>query len=180
MILTVKIETDGLTDEEYKKVMAAGEVMELALNSNDFSEWCAGFHWSMKVCTGFLFNRKCKTSTYYYFDHNDGLNNHEVLNKILSGKEDLNHVEDHIANISVKVDRRNKTSVIGYTYPNTLWQYIYAWFLDSSNVSINDVAGNLAHEYCHKIGFDHDFHNTPQRPYSVPYAVGRFVANFKK
>ena len=37
------------------------------------------------------------------------------------------------------------------------------------------VAGNLTHEWLHKMGFTHDSAATSTRPYSVPYAVGYIV-----
>ena len=43
------------------------------------------------------------------------------------------------------------------------------------NFTPAEIAGNLAHEWMHKIGFDHDFNSTSRRPYSVPYAVGDLV-----
>jgi hypothetical protein len=46
---------------------------------------------------------------------------------------------------------------------NTKYFYVYTPY---------QVAGNLTHEWLHKLGFDHDVASTPARPYSVPYAVG--------
>jgi hypothetical protein len=33
----------------------------------------------------------------------------------------------------------------------------------------------VAHEYCHKIGFEHSVQPTPSRPFSVPYGIGNIV-----
>lgn len=38
-----------------------------------------------------------------------------------------------------------------------------------------EVANNLAHETCHKLGYSHDFDATPQRPFSQPYQIGDMV-----
>ena len=38
-----------------------------------------------------------------------------------------------------------------------------------------EVADNMMHEWLHKIGFNHTVKPTPERPFSVPYAVGYIV-----
>ena len=64
-------------------------------------------------------------------------------------------------------------STIGYTYPDTLRIWINRRFFRSFRPS--QVAANLIHEYMHKLGFTHDYNNTPTRKFSVPYAVGRLI-----
>ena len=46
--------------------------------------------------------------------------------------------------------------------------------------TILDAAGNLFHEWLHKLGYTHSSSSTPTRPYSVPYAVGYMMGNIGK
>jgi hypothetical protein len=176
-MLEVKIVTEGLTDKENAYIECAAKRMEYVLNHEKFKEWCLNYSYDYVYSTGRLWWKKTFKEHRICFANNQGLTNYQVYNKIMSGAETLDPDLDEQADIYIKVDRSNKRGVIGYTYPNTKWQWIYHWVLDSW--SINSIAGNLSHEWCHKIGFDHDFSNTPIRPFSVPYAVGSFVAGFK-
>lgn len=47
-------------------------------------------------------------------------------------------------------------------------------FLDDASAAF--IADNLAHETMHKMGYEHDYGSTPERPYSVPYGVGQIVS----
>jgi hypothetical protein len=84
--------------------------------------------------------------------------------------------EDNEADIFLKIDRTDKPGVIGYTYSNTKWQWIYSRILREWGAQ--DIAGNLAHEWCHKIGFEHESSWTSKREHSVPYAIGYYVRDF--
>lgn len=44
---------------------------------------------------------------------------------------------------------------------------------------IQSLAATLLHEYMHTIGFSHDFWNTARRKYSVPYAIGQIIQEWK-
>jgi hypothetical protein len=102
--------------------------------------------------------------------HYTGLSNEEVLNKILSGSETLTPEADGEADLQVELDTSWTRNVIGYTYPTTPMQWIYAKFFH--NWSEEEICGNIAHEYMHKLGFDHEYKWTHDREFSVPYAVG--------
>ena len=112
----------------------------------------------------------------FQFANNGGLTNQEIYNLIMSGKEVLRPKEDGIWDISLTIYNAyfRGRNVIGYTYPNTQMQWINRRFFNMFNYK--GIAGNLAHEYCHKLGFDHDFNSTARRPYSIPYVVGDIVA----
>lgn len=173
----VKIETKDLDDEEERYIRKAGERMQYVFNHEKFKEFVLNYSYNYVKTTGALWWKKTYTEKRYVFANNGGLSNYQIYNKLLSGSETLDPELDGIADVFITVDRRNKKGVIGYTYPNTKWQYIYHWVLNSWGV--NEIAGNIAHEWCHKIGFDHDFKRTAIRPYSVPYAIGYFVSEFK-
>ena len=75
------------------------------------------------------------------------------------------------------LDKRYKKGVLGYTYPSTVKQWIYkSFFIDAT---YKEVSQNLTHEWMHKIGFGHPSKKTSTRKYSVPYACGYFVRDYK-
>lgn len=98
------------------------------------------------------------------------LSNRGVIDKIVSGSERLEPEADKEADIYLTLDRRDTESVIGYTYPATKTQWIYSKFFNKMDEA--EIAGNLAHEYCHKLGFGHESKPTALRPYTVPYGIG--------
>ena len=173
----VKILTEGLDVNEERVIQAAGKHMQYVFNHERFKEWVLGFSYVYKSTTGRLWWKKTYEEKRNCFANNQGLSNFQVYNKLMSGVEYLDPELDSQADIFVKIDRRNRRGVIGYTYQNTKWQYIYHWVLDSWG--IKDVAGNIAHEYAHKCSFDHAYYYTAERPFSVPYSIGSFVSNFK-
>ena len=173
----VKLQTDGLAAIELDKVSRAAEKMELVFNSDRFKEWCLNYSYETVTSKGSLW---WKTYSYNHmpcFDNSNGLTNFQVYTKLMSGVESLDPSTDKTANIFLNVDRSNKRGVIGYTYPTTKWQTVYGWVL--KQYSVDFISGNLAHEWCHKAGWSHSYYNTPTRQYSIPYAVGAYVSNFK-
>lgn len=177
--LTVSIATDGLSQDELVKIEKARIGIELALNSEKFKEFCYNYSYNITTTSGYLWWKDYHTVTINGFADNLGLSNEMVYKKIMSGAETLNNETDHVLNIFLKIDRRNRRGVLGYTYANTQWQWIYNWFFRSGTIA--DIAGNLAHEGAgHKNGFTHDRKRTVKRKYSVPYAVGFFVRDYVK
>jgi hypothetical protein len=69
-------------------------------------------------------------------------------------------------------------SVVGYTNSGTRRIWVNTKFFNSFQE--NSVAGNLFHEWLHKLGYTHDVSSTPTRPYSIPYAVGYIMGNIGK
>jgi hypothetical protein len=69
-------------------------------------------------------------------------------------------------------------SVVGYTYGGSKRIWVNTKFFNSFKE--NSVAGNLFHEWLHKLGYTHSYASTPTRPYSVPYAIGRIMGNIGK
>jgi hypothetical protein len=51
----------------------------------------------------------------------------------------------------------------------------------SNSASVSDVAGNLVHELCHHMGYQHKGNNpTPYNLKSVPYVLGYMARDFVK
>jgi hypothetical protein len=175
--LTVELTIDGyFTDSEEVKVRDAVRHMAIALNSDEFKDFVLNFSWEQTVCTGSLWWKTCYKKIVPRFNWNDGLTNRQVYDRIISGNETLNPGNDNTANVVLRIDRRRSRGIIGYTYPNTVTQWVYSWFLNSS---YREVSGNLSHEWTHKLGFDHAFRYSWDRQFTVPYAIGYFVSNFK-
>lgn len=137
----------------------AGTKLEEIINSRQFKKWCMGY----------TFNPSWS----------QGKTNAEIFQDIIHGSESLTPGIDYVWNIQYVGYWSSwfRRRVIGYTYPNT----IQIWF-NKRHFSGNQardialVAGNIAHEYMHKLGYDHSFRSNPTRPFTVPYAVGNYVS----
>lgn len=173
--MKVLLSLEGFTSEvEQRKLYLAAKLMESAFNSDQFKNWVLNYSYKYQKQIGGIWPfRKYSYQESFSFYMDNNLTREEIYTTIMSGKE-RGSIIDNEANIFLKIDRSVHRGVIGYTYPNTKWQYVYSWFIDSS--SSQQIAGNLAHEYCHKLGFDHPFKSTSLRPFSVPYAVGHYVS----
>lgn len=172
----VNLLAEGFNNVELEKLELARTHMENALKSKKFFDFMMNFSYEETTCTGRFWNRKCTTSINQMFRYNNGKSRKEIYNHLLLGSEKLNSDEDYEADVFLKIDRRRNKNVLGYTYPNTSWQWVYATFF--SNSTYKEIAGNMAHEWCHKMGFDHEFRYSNLRQYTVPYAVGYFVRDF--
>lgn len=47
-----------------------------------------------------------------------------------------------------------------------------------SKLTPEELAGTIAHEYTHVLGFTHSYYNNSERPDSVPYKIGRMVSKW--
>jgi hypothetical protein len=173
----VNLTTEGFREKELEKLELARAHMERALSSRAFFEFCRDFSYEQKSCSGRLWWKKCTTSIVQEFRWNLEKSRKEIYNHLLCGEEKLTSGEDKEADIFLKIDRRRNRRVLGYTYPNTSWQWIYATFFGRADY--REIAGNLAHEWCHKMGYQHEFKYNFLRQFTVPYAVGYFVKDFE-
>jgi hypothetical protein len=173
--MIIKLETEGLSETEEIKVHLARNIIESIINSDDFKNYIINFKYMLRYSTGRLWWRRQFSEFRVGFPYTH-LSNYDVYKLIMSGAETLTPEVDQEADINIKVDRRNRRGVIGYTYKSSKWQWIYSWVL--KRYSVQQIAGNMFHEYLHKQGFGHPFRNTIDRKYSVPYALGNYIANF--
>jgi len=146
----------GYDTAEYQaKIQKAISVFEKVVNSEEFKEEVLNYEFRGKK----------------QFVDNLGLSNQQVYNKILAGAE-YGTKADNKADLFLFLDKRQRNG-IGYTYPGCNNIYTYEWFFKQAEV--NEFAGHIAHEWCHNLGFDHDFRRTRKCKHSVPYAIGNII-----
>lgn len=165
-LFKVKLEANNFFSDDLIKLNKAIKYVEEFINSEYFEKFVLNFKFRDSIGQ----TKKC----FHFTD----LTNQQVLEKVMSGSEILTPEVDGEADLKVGLDRSWTRNVIGYTYPTTPWQYIYAKFF--CNWSAEEVAGNIMHEYMHKLGFDHEFKWSYDRDYSVPYALGYECEKYAK
>jgi hypothetical protein len=164
--LTFEIhEMTGFGEVSKEKYLRALDKLILAINSEEFKQ---------------------RVINYQYTNNGEVINNfklpevdskfmtrQEIYDLIMSGKDKFNTEADGDIDIKIELYNKRFSSAVGYTYPNTFKTWVnYKFF---SNFSEADVAGNIAHEYMHNLGFDHAFNSNPTRKYTVPYAIGTII-----
>ena len=111
------------------------------------------------------------------FVDNGGLTNSQIYHRFLAGAEKLTPTANNAIDAEFELYYEAST-VVGYTNPTTKRIWMNTKYFN--NYSTAQVAGNLTHEWMHKLGFGHSSSSTPSRPYSVPYAVGYLVNKLAK
>lgn len=111
------------------------------------------------------------------FVDNKGMTNEEVYQTILNGKENLLPVVDNQMDVELQL-YYSWTSTVGYTTPGELRIYMNTKFFDPYTPC--EVAGNVFHEWTHKLGFDHATSYSVERDSSVPYAIGYLIEELGK
>ncbi len=106
------------------------------------------------------------------FNNNNGLTNTQIYQKILDGMENFKAIKNNAMDLNIKVYYEN-TSTVGYTTPSSSYINMNTKFFNT--YTANQVAGNMTHEWLHKLGFDHATYYSPSRDYSVPYAIGKIM-----
>lgn len=111
------------------------------------------------------------------FANNNGLTNSQIYQTLLDAAEKLKPAKNNTMDVGVKLYYANN-SVVGYTNPSITYINVNKKFFNSYDP--NEVAGNLFHEWLHKLGYGHDSTATARRPYSVPYAIGYMIRDLGK
>jgi uncharacterized protein YktA (UPF0223 family) len=111
------------------------------------------------------------------FIDNKSRTNQQIYQTILDAAETLKPIKNNTMDLEVQLYYAANT-VVGYTNGGTRRIWVNTKFFNSFKE--NSVAGNLFHEWLHKLGYTHSSSSTPTRPYSVPYAVGYMMGNIGK
>jgi hypothetical protein len=151
----------GFSASQKEKVAQAADIMDRVLNSEEFHQAVLNHEFAGKK---------------QFASVPAGTTNEQVYQQIMAGRETYTDIEDSVATLSLVLYKPpfwKKWSVVGYTYPGNYPIHTNKYYFNKFSAA--QVAGNLTHEWLHKIGFDHDFSRTAQRPFSVPYALGELV-----
>jgi hypothetical protein len=112
------------------------------------------------------------------FNYNNGMTNEEIYEAILDGAEALSPSKNNAMDLEVELYYNRWTSTVGYTYETTKRIFQNTKFFNS--YTSEEVAGNLFHEWLHKLGFDHQSSYSTSRDYTVPYALGYLMEKLAK
>lgn len=143
------------------KVHKAVEIIKKVIASDEFKSKVINFTYQGK-----------KT----YLD-NLGLTNAQIYQKILDAKETLHPEVDHEMDMELELYYSSR-NVVGYTYPNSIRIWMNTKYFNVYSPS--EVAGNVFHEWTHKLGFDHASSYSVSRDSSVPYALGYIMRDLGK
>ena len=105
------------------------------------------------------------------------MTNVQVYQSVLDAAEKLTPAKNNTMDVGVKLYYENN-SVVGWTNGSITYFNVNTKFFNQYD--IHQVAGNLFHEWLHKLGYGHDSSATARRPYSVPYAVGYMIRDIGK
>jgi hypothetical protein len=111
------------------------------------------------------------------FVDNLGYSNEQIYQILLNGSEDLKPDIDHEMDLDLELYYSWRNTV-GYTYPDGLRIWMNTKFFNVYTPS--EVAGNVFHEWTHKLGFIHDAQYSVKRDSSVPYALGYLIEELGK
>lgn len=161
LIFDAKFELHDFDREDEEKVTKAIEIIKKVVGSKEFQTRVLDFTYKGKK----------------QFVDNKGLTNGQIYTVLLDGKEDLKPEVDHEMDLELQL-YYSWRSTVGYTYPDGLRIWMNTKFFDYYTPS--EVAGNVFHEWTHKLGFDHASSYSVSRDSSVPYALGYLIEELGK
>ncbi len=148
----------GFSLKQEKKIRSASRLIKKIVRSEEFKQKILEHTWKGKK----------------QFADNQGLSNEAIYKKILAGSERMtNHGPNNTMDLEIELYTDHDSITIGYTYPSIVRIYMNRKYFNKFRPY--QVADNMMHEWLHKVGFGHSVKDTPERPYSVPYAVGYIV-----
>lgn len=111
------------------------------------------------------------------FVDNENFTNAQIYQKVLDGSEELKPGIDNQMDLDLELYYSSR-STVGYTYADGLRIWMNTKFFDAYTPC--EVAGNVFHEWTHKLGFGHASSYSVSRDSSVPYALGYLVEELGK
>lgn len=160
-IFEADVTLTGFDANDEVKLKKAISIIKSVIASQDFKDRVINFTYGGKQV---------------YVD-NGGLSNAEIYQKLLDGSEDLRPGIDHQMDLDLELYYSSR-STVGYTYPSGLRIWMNTKFFDAYSPS--EVAGNVFHEWTHKLGFEHTSSYSVSRDSSVPYALGYLIKELGK
>jgi hypothetical protein len=133
-----------------------------------------------------VFRKDLLSQTFVYDvpnDPNGDLTSRQAVERLFRGRENYKSDDDNTANIhwTVYTARKERPpgewAVIGYTTPQEAMIYTYAWFFDGEE-NLVDLVGHIAHEWSHKVGFDHCCQPHTGGERTLPYLSGDLVRTY--
>ena len=160
------IKTQNYSEIQLQKINNAVKKMEKVLNSKVFKYQVLAFEIDGK--TGFSYKKNWFSSFEIY-------TNYHVYHFIMNPKEGIAQEETNTIELYLSLDSWDvgKTKQKGLSEEQ--WIHTDLMFFESATES--ELAGHLAHEWCHKLDFCHSRYKWQDlnRNYSVPYAIGNLV-----
>lgn len=111
------------------------------------------------------------------FLDNGGKSNAQIYQSLLDGSEELSPENDHEMDLELELYYSYR-NVVGYTYPNVLRIWMNTKYFNVYTPA--EVAGNVFHEWTHKLGYEHASSYSVARDSSVPYALGYIMEELGK
>jgi hypothetical protein len=149
-------------------------------DANDEIKVRKAFDIIKKVVASKEFKTRVENFTYggkKTFVDNDSFSNTDIYQKLLDGSEDLVPGMDHQMDLDLELYYSSR-STVGYTYATGIRIWMNTKFFDAYTPC--EVAGNVFHEWTHKLGFTHASSYSLSRDSSVPYAIGYLVEELGK
>jgi hypothetical protein len=151
--------TNATVEEEIKVQMALSAIEEI-VNSDEFYKEVLSMSY------------KIGKKTYRGFSQTK-LSSEEVLKSIYSARENFPGGAEHSIDLYLNM-YYERSSTIGWTAPKEKFIHMNRYHHD--RYSLAQTAGNLFHEWLHKINHDHSKRHNSLRPHSVPYKLGQLIA----
>lgn len=158
---------NGFSDSDKAKIQQAADAMSAALGSEEFRQAVLDFTYGGKP----RFSNNSIADAAGATVQQD-MSNQQVYDTLMASRETYLDNTDETAHLNLTLYYQ-KSSVVGFGYPGQPQIFLNSKFFELYDIA--QVAGNIAHEWTHKLGFDHDYKSTARRPYSVPYGVGCVV-----
>lgn len=157
----------GFNPEQQKTLESALAKFQTVMNSDELRDN--------------IINFSCSLGS--QFEDNSGLTNQQVFEKLYAAEEVYKAGVDYSADLYLFLVKKRRPwfslhPAIGFGRPLQKEIYTYTWWFDG--IKDYEYAGHIAHEWSHKVGFDHSFNPTPTRDFSVPYAFGNIIEDLAK
>lgn len=153
-IYKTNITDTNYTPAQKDKLVKASEIIVKVYNSPEFKEAILNHEFEGKKS----------------FDSNNGMSNEQIYEAIMAAEEGLVKGKNYQMDLTLTMYLKRLSKVVGYTYPTS--NIVFTNYKFHNTYTPSQVAANLAHEHCHKLGFNH---KSTKSDKSVPYAIGNLV-----